>query len=540
MAGLDRRAALGLGAAFALAGGARAHDIATGVTRPVKTTNGPIVGLVENGVSAFRGVRYGAPPVGALRWAPPQRPEPWKDPALCARYGQASIQLSSGGSAVRYPGTIGAGLDQLMGSSEDIRRQSEDCLFLNVWTPGLDTRGRPVMVWFHGGGYNYGSGSWATYDGAALARNHGVVVVTVNHRLNAMGFLNVADLGGHPSSGNAGMLDLLLVLEWVRDNIAEFGGEPGNVTVFGQSGGGAKVSTTLAMPGADRLRHKAIIQSGPGVRVGDAARASEAAKQVMKTVGAADLKALREVPAAAILAAARSLENPGGMGGLRWGPILEGGSIPAHPFDPVANPLAKDVAVMVGVTADEQTLYNVGFDWWGKASEADTLKRLQGQYGDRAPALLAAAKALRPNDNPSYLYTGVTSKGPFVTSALLAERKAAQPAPVYMFVWEWGAPADGGMMRAPHTLEIPFVFDNVERGPLLLGTAASTRTLARQAASAWTAFARTGNPNAAGSGLPNWPRYDAARRATMIFNTRSRVEDDPYAAFRGLMPPRGL
>jgi para-nitrobenzyl esterase len=539
MGAIDRRGVLAGVTALGLATGARAHDIATGVTRPVKTSNGPVVGLTEGGVSSFKGVRYGAPPVGDLRWEPPKRPEPWKDPALCARFGQASIQLSSGGSAVRYPGTIGAALDQLMGSSEDVRRQSEDCLFLNVWSPGLDTKGRPVMVWFHGGGYNYGSGSWAAYDGTNLARNHDVVVVTVNHRLNAIGFLNLADVGGHPSSGNAGMLDLVLVLEWVRDNIAEFGGNPGNVTVFGQSGGGGKVSTTLAMPGADKLRHKAIIQSGPGIRVGDPGRASEAAKQVMKAVGAADLKALREVPYAAILRAARGLENPGGMGGLRWGPILEAGSIPAHPFEPQANPLARDVPVMVGVTSDEQTLYNVGFDWWGKASEADILARLETQYADRAEGLLAAAKALHPKDSPSYLYTDVTSMGPFVTSALLAERKAAQAAPVYMYVWEWGAPADGGMMRSPHTLEIPFAFDNVDRGPLLLGMAASTKALGKAASTAWTSFARTGDPNGR-SGLPAWPRYDAGKRATMIFNTKSRIENDPYAAFRKLMPPRGF
>lgn len=539
MALCDRRSMLALGAA-SLAAPARAHDIATAVTRPVKTSNGPVTGLVETGVSSFKGVRYGAPPVGALRWAPPRRPDPWKDPALCARYGQASVQLSSGGSAVRYSGTIGAALDQLMGSSEDVRRQSEDCLFLNVWTAGLDTRGRPVMVWFHGGGYNYGSGSWATYDGGALARNHDVVVVTVNHRLNAMGFLNLADVGGHPSSGNAGMLDLVLVLEWVRDNIAGFGGDPGNVTVFGQSGGGGKVSTTLAMPGADKLRHKAIIQSGPGIRVGDPARASEAAKQVMKAVGAADVAALRQVPYAAILAAARGLENPGGMGGLRWGPILEIGSIPSHPFEPAANDLAHDVPVMVGVTSDEQTLYNVGFDWWGKASEADTLQRLTTQYGGKAGPLLAAAKAAWPKDNPSYLFTDITSKGPFVTSALLAERKAAQAAPVYMYVWEWGAPADGGLMRSPHTMEIPFVFDNVARGPLLLGTAPSTHALGKQAATAWTSFARTGDPNARATGLPSWPRYEPGKRATMIFNTKSRIENDPYAVFRKLMPPRAF
>src|SRR5688572_5299572 len=180
--------------AAALAGvNVQAHPLATGVTRPVKTSNGPVIGLVEDRVHAFRGLRYGAPPVGELRWAPPRKPEPWKEPAAALRYGASAIQLSTGGSAVRYPGMIGPALDQLMGSQEDVRRQSEDCLFLNVWTPGLDSRGRPVMVWFHGGGFNYGSGSWATYDGGNLARNHDVVVVSVNHRLNAFGFLNLAE-----------------------------------------------------------------------------------------------------------------------------------------------------------------------------------------------------------------------------------------------------------------------------------------------------------------------------------------------------------
>jgi para-nitrobenzyl esterase len=525
------------GAAALTAVNVRAHPLATAVTRVVKTTNGPVSGLIEDRVQVFRGLRYGAAPVGELRWAPPRKPQPWTDPAAALRYGPSAIQLSTGGGAVRYPGMIGAALDQLMGSQEDVRRQSEDCLFLNVWTPGLDTRGRPVMVWFHGGGFNYGSGSWSTYDGGNLARNHDVVVVSVNHRLNAFGFLNLAELGGHPSSGNAGMLDLVLVLEWVRDNIGEFGGDPGNVTVFGQSGGGGKVCTTLAMPGADKLRHKAIVQSGSNLRVGDPGRATEQARGVMKALDVSSLRGLREVPAEKIIAVIRSQEAPGG--GLRWGPILEKGSVPAHPFDPVANPLARDVPVMVGVTSDEQTLYNVGFDWWGKATEAETLKRLQGQYGERAGPLLAAARKLHPNDSPSYLFTDVTSMGPFVTAAMLAERKSAQPAAVYMYVWEWGAPAQGGLMRAPHTMEIPFVFDNVERGPLLLGQAPATRTLGKAASTAWTSFARTGDPNARASGLPPWPRYEPSRRATMVFNTRSRIVNDPYAEFRALMPLRG-
>ena len=526
--------ALGAGAAAALAAfQARAHDIATAVTPTVMTSNGPVVGLMEAGIATFKGLRYGAPPIGPLRWAPPARPTPWKDPALAGSFGPAALQLSSGGSAVRYPGTVGAALNQLMNAGEDVVRGSEDCLFLNLWTPALDRKARPVMVWFHGGGFNYGSGNWAVYDGHNLARNHDVVLVSVTHRLNAFGYLYLAEAGGDPASGNAGMLDLIAALQWVRDNIAAFGGDSGNVTVFGQSGGGAKVATTLAMPAANGLRHRGIVESGAALRSADKAAAAEQARRLTRELGVADLAALRQVPAGAILAAVRGQ----GPAGLRWGPVMDGVAITGHPFDPVANPVGRDVPVMVGCTADEQTLYNVGFGWWGKQTDDEAVARLRGQYGALAEPLYAAAKARYPSDNPSYRYVDVTSKAAFVSSAALAERKSAQPAPVYMYVWEWRAPVDRGMMRAPHTMEIPFAFDNVDKGPILLGAAPATQRLGKQASGAWTAFARTGDPNAAGSGLPRWPRYDAQARATMIFNTTSRIENDPYAEFRKLMPP---
>ncbi|THD79908.1 MAG: carboxylesterase/lipase family protein [Phenylobacterium sp.] len=530
----SRRGVLaGAAAALAAAATARAQYIATGVTPTVMTSNGPVVGLMEAGIPTFKGLRYGAPPVGPLRWAPPARPAPWKDPALAAEFGPAAMQLASGGSAVRYPGTVGAALNQLMNAGQDVVRQSEDCLFLNLWTPALDRKPRPVMVWFHGGGFNYGSGNWPVYDGHNLAKNHDVVLVSVTHRLNAFGYLYLGEAGGDPASGNAGMLDLIAALQWVRDNAAAFGGDPGNVTVFGQSGGGAKVATTLAMPAANGLRHKGIVESGAALRSGDKAAAAEQARRLMRDLGAGDLAALRAVPAPNILAAVHAQ----GAAGLRWGPVMDDVAITGHPFDPTANPVGRDVAVMVGCTSDEQTLYNVGFDWWGKATDAQALERLRGQYGPLADQLWAAAQARYPNDSPSYRYVDVTSKAAFVSSAALAERKSAQPTPVYMYVWAWGAPVDGGLMRAPHTMEIPFAFDNVDKGPIMLGTAASTQRLGRQASGAWTAFARTGDPNVAGSGLPHWPRYDAAQRATMIFNTQSRVENDPYAEFRKLMPP---
>jgi len=524
--------AAGLGAASLLVRPACAY-IASGVTRAVNTTNGPVIGLVEDGVSTFKGLRYGAAPIGRLRWAPPSKPQPWTAPAAAIAFGPAAMQLASGGGAARYPGTVGPALNQLMNSGEDAIRQSEDCLFLNLWTPALDNKARPVMVWFHGGGFNYGSGNWPVYDGHNLAKNHDVVLVSVTHRLNAFGYLELADLGGDPASGNVGMLDLVAALQWVRDNAAQFGGDPGNVTIFGQSGGGAKVATTLAMPSANGLRHKGIIESGAALRSADKDGATDEARRLMKALNVADIAALRDVPASAILSANRAQ----GAAAARWGPVMDGVVVQGHPFDPVANPVGRDIAIMVGCTNDEQTLYNVGFDWWGKQTEAQMAERLRVQYGPLTDRLIAAAKARYPADNPSYLFTDITSKAAFVSSAALAERKSIQPAAVYMYVWEWGSPVDGGMMRAPHTMEIPFAFDNVDKGPILLGTAPSTSQLGKAASAAWTSFARRGDPNDARSGLPHWPRYEPASRATMIFNVKSRVENAPFEEFRKLMPP---
>jgi para-nitrobenzyl esterase len=528
--GLRRRSLLrvgaGLGAGLALGAAARAESVATSVTGVVQTSNGPVIGLVEDGVQSFKGLRYGAPPVETLRFAPPRKPAPWKTPAAAIRLGNPSMQLASGGAAVSYPGIVGIALNQGMSSQEDAVRQHEDCLFLNLWTPRIGGPAtRPVMVWLHGGGYNYGSGNWPFYDGRNLARGHDVVVVTVNHRLNAFGFMNVAEIGGDPASGNAGMLDIVQALEWVRDNCAAFGGDPGCVTVFGQSGGGGKTSTLQAMPGAHGLFHRAIIQSGPSLRVGEKAAAAQATAALMARLGVSDLKGLQAAPADAILAAA---------GGIRWGPILDGAAIASHPFDPVANPLSAKTPVMVGCTADEQTLYNVGFDWWGGLTEAQLLDKLRPQFGDKAEAAVAAARKLRPDDPPSYLFTDITSKAMFTGSATLAERKSAQPGGAWLYVWEWRAPVAHGLLRAPHTMEIPFAFDNVDKAPILLGDAASTKALARSVSTIWTSFARSGDPNI--PGMPHWPRYDPAARATMMFNLKSRIENDPYADFRTLTP----
>lgn len=256
---LKRRQFLGQAARYAALTAAGlsipAHAIGTKVSLPIATTDGPVVGVIDKDVHTFLGIPYAAPPIGKLRFQPPQPPAQRKTPLGAVLYGHSAMQLSSGGAAVSYPGSVGIALSQVFGSREDLMLQNEDCLTLNIWSPGIEGEKRAVMVWFHGGGFNYGSGSWPSYNGHNLARNKDVIVVTVNHRLNAFGFLNLANIGGEQfrQSGNAGQLDLIRSLEWVRDNIENFGGNPDNVTIFGQSGGGAKVSTLTTMPEAKEI-----------------------------------------------------------------------------------------------------------------------------------------------------------------------------------------------------------------------------------------------------------------------------------------------
>jgi para-nitrobenzyl esterase len=545
---IDRRALLGLGAGFCVtaAFGRAAWALPSGGTAVVKTTNGPVQGVVEGGVQTFKGLRYAQPPLGSLRFMPPQKLKPWTQVADATKLGASSMQLRSGGSAASFPTAVGLALNQVYTTSDDIARQNEDCLFLNVWTPQLGgARKRPVMVWFHGGGFNYGSGSWPAYDGHNLASRHDVVLVTVNHRLNAFGYLYLGGLLGDScaTSGNAGQLDLIAVLEWVRDNITEFGGDPGNVTIFGQSGGGAKVSTLLAMPDAKNLFHRAIIESGPGLRGVPKDVATDTAKAILAElqISASDAKSLQTVPADKLLAAAvaaqAKLGGAGGLGGLRFAPVVDGIALPTNPFDPVGPAQSAKIPVMVGCTKDEQTLYNVGMPWWDKLTDAELSDKLKAvpTVGNKADALIAAFRKLRPADSPSYLYTDTTSAaGAFIGSIQLAERKAAQKgAPAYFYVFQWGSPVDGGIMRAPHTMEIPFAFDNLEKGPLFLGTDPATQKLADVVSDTWVAFARTGNPNH--SGLPHWPGYDSQRRATMTFNTECKVVDDLEGEVRKIL-----
>ncbi len=534
---LARRDLLRLGIGLASAGVLAADVPIPIVTKVVKTTSGDVQGLQHDGVQVLKGIRYGAPPVGALRFMPPAKPKPWKGVADATEFGAPAMQMAPPIST--SPATdFGRQLATIYPTPAEIKIQNEDCLFLNVWTPALGsgTR-RPVMVWLHGGGFAYGSGAWPIYDGANLAKKGDVVVVTVNHRLNVFGYLDLGQLGNdaYAKSGNAGMLDLVAALEWVRDNIEAFGGDPGNITIMGESGGGAKVSTLLAMPAAKGLFHRAVIQSGPGLKGAPKDAATRAAKGVLDElqVNAADTKALQGIPAEDILAAAFAAAAKAGggpMGGMmRLSPVVDGVVLPSDPFTPVAPAISAGVPILIGSNKDEMTLFTAGEPWFGRLTDAQLVERAKAIAGSKAEPLIAAFRKLHPDYSPTYLLVQVlTAQAMFGGSITLAERKAAQKAaPVYMYYLVWETPVANGLFKSPHTLDIPFMFDNVDKARVLVGPGPQPEALARQMSDAWLAFARTGNPN--------WPPYTPGRRATMLFDVESRVVDDPNAEVRKIL-----
>ncbi|MHB8530710.1 MAG: carboxylesterase/lipase family protein [Caulobacteraceae bacterium] len=498
-------------------------------TPVVSRSNGPVRGYREGGLEIFKGLRYAAPPLRALRFQPPRGPDPWTVPTDAVGLGAPAIQVglapgeTTGGRSAGDPPAPGQpGTD-------------EDCLFINIWTPAVDAAMRPVMVWLHGGGFANGSGGAAMYDGAALSRRGDVVMVTVNHRLNVFGYLHLGELGGHPASGQAGMLDIVLVLQWVRDNIAAFGGDPANVTIFGESGGGAKVAMLQAMPAAAGLFHKAIIQSGPGLRAIPREEATDRARRFLAAVGVetGDLVKLDSLSAREIQTASDGLGADSPMRG--FSPCVDGIALPRHPFDPDAPAISADVPVMIGTNKDEATLFIRGDPRFGSFTEEDLLRRAKAMVGDKAEALIRALRALFPGYTPTHLNCQVqTASMMWANSLALAQRKHDQKAaPVYMYMLAWETPVARGELKCPHALEIPLVFDNVEAARNFVGRGEAPQILADQMAPAWLAFARAGDPN--GPGLPSWPTYDRQSRATMIFDLQSRIEHDPWAEVRKVM-----
>ncbi len=487
-----------------------------------QTNSGAVRGVSDDGVLTFKGVRYGAD-TSTTRFAAPAKPQPWEGVKSAAAFGATCPQTPTGN-----PGGLFTSW-----ATVPTPPMSEDCLFLNVWTPALaDGVKRPVMVWFHGGGFSSGSGSSRAYEGARLARRGDVVVVTVNHRLNVLGYLALGHYGeGFEDSAVAGVLDMVQALGWVQDNIASFGGDPDTVMIFGESGGGAKVSTLMATPSAQGLFHRAVVQSGAMIRFPEQTVARSAADKLVANLGltADTLAQIKTLPEEDIRAA---LEGTGAA----TAPSIDGRTLTRHPFEPDAAPPGRDVPMMLGTNRTENSLFIGGanpaiFDiTWEQLP--DVMRR---SYPDKdVEAIIAGYRALQPEASAADVYFEATTDSRWLAGHVQqAERKVLQGgAAAYLYLFNWDTPVDGGKWRSPHALEIGFVFDNVANSESMSGSGPEQQQIADMMADTWIAFARTGKPD--NPNIPAWPAYNLETRPVMVFDTTPMVINDARAAQRAL------
>lgn len=500
--------------------------------RDVKTATGTVRGSVMEGAQAFRGIPYGASAAGKNRFRPPQPHPGWQGIRDCTAFTGKAPQ-----AGLRPP--TRPELENFSGAA-DPSPETEDCLTVNVWTPATDGK-RPVMVWFHGGAFAYGNANTPRTRGTRLAAKNDVVVVTVNQRLNIFGHLDVSGIGGDIHSGNAGTLDMVAALEWVRDNIAAFGGDPGCVTIFGESGGGAKVSTLLAMPRAKGLFHRAIIQSGAAIRLRTKERALALTECVLRQLGISTLVQLQSAPVAQLLAAVDPASAALGPSPVPlfdrypFGPVVDGDIVPAHPFDPAASAVSTDVPVIVGDMKTETAnfLAVVNRVWDRTLTESEMRQRVQAIAGADTARVLDLYGRLYPTMNPAERLIAVTTDCNFrIRSLVLAQRRAAlNQAPVWMYSFEWETPVLGGRLMAPHAMDVPFVFNTLDLTNAT-GGSREAQALSDTMSSVWAAFARNGRPDH--PAIPAWPAYEASQRATLILDSDCRIENDPRGEERRL------
>lgn len=492
----------------------------------VATRSGKIEGVDAGDHLVFKGIPFAEPPVGALRFQPPRREQPWTGTLDAAAYRPICPQNDMM-------------LETLMGGEGNTK--DEDCLSLNVWTPSLDGS-RPVLVWIHGGAFQFGSGATVWYDGAKFATNDDVVVVTINYRLGPLGFLHLADLFGDEfaDSASVGMLDQVAALEWVHECIASFGGDPTNVTIFGESAGGACVSTLMGMPCArpGELFHKVIAQSGAVSWTLTREQATENTRRVLAEMDImpGDVAALNAATVDELVTASSVLgiETQGAT--LPFAPVVDGRSIPVEPLEAIRQGSARGVALITGTNLDEMTLFNLLDPELANITEEGLVTRVQLRYPDEATTLVGSYREQRPDVSLQDLWTVMSSDVVFRIPAIHLAEAQSQHGVTHMYLFTWATPAFGGMLKSCHAVEIPFVFDNLHQPgvDMFLGTGEERQSIAANMNAAWTAFARTGSPQT--NQIPEWPLYEVTTRPTMIIDAEWHLDHDPYGAERRLHP----
>jgi para-nitrobenzyl esterase len=536
------RSASGEGAAAAVASSEKTKGsiVASDENAIVETTAGKVRGYTRNGIQTFKGIPYGASTAGKARYLPATKATPWTGVRSSMQFGYDCPQGPRAGWAFDENAWM---------FSWDDGIPNEDCLRVNIWTPANDNKKRPVMLWIHGGGFQAGSGQeLRSYDGERLSRRGDVVVVSLNHRLGVLGHLNLAAYGEqYASSANLGMTDLVAALEWVRDNISNFGGDPGNVTIFGQSGGGGKVGTLMAMPSAKGLFHRAIVQSGSMSRASTMERSQKIAADVLAELGLSGslVSQLHELPYQKLLEAGGVVQRKNARPGLPdvrrmgdflvWAPVVDGSVLPRHPFDPDAPPISAQVPMLVGTVLNE-FLNGIDHPEYEAMTEDEVKERVGKMFGaDNSATIIAAFRQTTPNIKPFDLMSRIAASTVRQGAVTQCERKTAQgAAPAYLYWFTWQTPILDRRPRAFHCAELAFCFDNTERCEHMTGNGSEAQKLAAQVSEAWIHFARTGDPNH--SGLPKWPAFTADKCQTMIFDAPCEMKVKPDSAERKSIP----